>query len=234
MYCIQYYFICHPQIPLCRRIEPRTVATSALAVRSSNNSARSHPHSARYHLHSARSHPHSARFHSQSARSQAQSDRSHPHSARSYPYSARSHSQSARSHAQSDRSHPHSARSYPYSARSHSQSARSHALSDRSHPHSAISHHLTSLFTIVPRKPIPFSLFSHSQITPTHYNPPKKPTQFIPPFTIIPILSHDNHSQQFSIYICSSLSQQTFPSCFPAHLPLSPYPPLTIFPLLII
>jgi hypothetical protein len=32
-----------PQIPLCRRIKPRTVATSALAVRRSNHSARSHP-----------------------------------------------------------------------------------------------------------------------------------------------------------------------------------------------
>jgi hypothetical protein len=159
-----------PQIPLCRRIEPRTVATSALAVRRS----RSHPHSARYHPHSARSHPHSARSH-------------------------------------------------PHSARSHSQSARSHPQSARSHPHSARSHHLTSLFIIVPRKSIPFSLFSHSQITasfsvpPTHYNLPKKSTQFLPRFTIIPILSHDHHSQQFSIYntLCMLLS-------------LSPYPPLTI------
>jgi hypothetical protein len=35
-----------PQIPLCRGdagIEPRTVATMALAVRHSNDSARSHP-----------------------------------------------------------------------------------------------------------------------------------------------------------------------------------------------
>ncbi len=37
-----------PQIPLCRRMllkldEPRTVATTALAVRRSNHSARSHP-----------------------------------------------------------------------------------------------------------------------------------------------------------------------------------------------
>ncbi len=38
-------------------IEPRTVVTSALAVRLYNHSARSHPHSARSHPHSARSPP---------------------------------------------------------------------------------------------------------------------------------------------------------------------------------
>ncbi len=46
-------------MPLCGEdagIEPRTGATTALAVRRSNHSARSHPQS-------ARSHPHSARFH---------------------------------------------------------------------------------------------------------------------------------------------------------------------------
>ncbi len=32
-----------PQIPLCRMIEPRTVAITAMAVRRSNHSARSHP-----------------------------------------------------------------------------------------------------------------------------------------------------------------------------------------------
>jgi hypothetical protein len=49
-----------PQIPLCRRragIEPRTVATSALAVRRSNLPARSHPHRLDL-IHSARSYPH--------------------------------------------------------------------------------------------------------------------------------------------------------------------------------
>ncbi len=44
-------------------IEPRTVATMALAVRRSHHSARSHPQSARSHPHSASSHPHSARSH---------------------------------------------------------------------------------------------------------------------------------------------------------------------------
>jgi hypothetical protein len=38
-------------------IEPRTVAISALVVRSSNHLARSHPHSARSYPQSARSHP---------------------------------------------------------------------------------------------------------------------------------------------------------------------------------
>jgi hypothetical protein len=74
-------------------IEPRTVATTALAIRRSNNSARSHPHS-------ARSHPLTARF--------------HPHSARSHPLSARFHPHSARSHPLSARFPPHSARSHPH------------------------------------------------------------------------------------------------------------------------
>jgi hypothetical protein len=50
-------------VPEDAGIEPRTVATTALAVRRSNHSARSHPLSARSHPHSARSHPHSARSH---------------------------------------------------------------------------------------------------------------------------------------------------------------------------
>ncbi len=79
-------------------IEPRTVATTALAVRRSNHSARSHPHSAISHPHSARSHPLSDRFHTHSARSHPHSARSHPHSARFHPHSARSRPHSARSH----------------------------------------------------------------------------------------------------------------------------------------
>jgi hypothetical protein len=61
MYNIQHCFICRPSdstVSKNAEIEPRTVATTALAVRRSNHSARSHPHS-------ARSHPHSARFHPQ-------------------------------------------------------------------------------------------------------------------------------------------------------------------------
>jgi hypothetical protein len=42
-------------------IEPRTVATTALAVRRSNHSARSHPRLGWMSSTSARSHPHSAR-----------------------------------------------------------------------------------------------------------------------------------------------------------------------------
>jgi hypothetical protein len=72
-------------------IEPRTVATTALAVRRSNHLAGSHRHSTRSHPHSARSHPHSARSHSHSAGS-------HPHSAGSHPLLIRSHPHSARSH----------------------------------------------------------------------------------------------------------------------------------------
>jgi hypothetical protein len=44
-------------------IEPRTVATLALAVRRSNHSARSRPQSARSHPQSARSHPQTTRSH---------------------------------------------------------------------------------------------------------------------------------------------------------------------------
>ncbi len=74
-YYIQHCFICRPSdstVPTDAGIEPRTVATGALAIRRSNHSARSHPHSARSHpplsqissatqldliRHSARSHP---------------------------------------------------------------------------------------------------------------------------------------------------------------------------------
>ncbi len=46
MYCIQYCFFCRPSdstVSEDAEIEPRTVATSALAVRRSNQSVRSHP-----------------------------------------------------------------------------------------------------------------------------------------------------------------------------------------------
>jgi hypothetical protein len=46
MYDIQHCFICHPSDSTVSEdagIEPRTVATTALAVRRSNHSARSHP-----------------------------------------------------------------------------------------------------------------------------------------------------------------------------------------------
>ncbi len=52
MYCIQHCFICRPSDSTVSEdagIEPRTVATSALAVRLSNHLARSHPHLARSH-----------------------------------------------------------------------------------------------------------------------------------------------------------------------------------------
>jgi hypothetical protein len=122
MYYIQHCFICRPSDSTVSEdagIEPRTVTTTALAVRRSNHSARSHPHSARSHPHSARSHPHSVRSHPHSARSHPHSARSHPHSAGSHPHSASSHPHSASSHPHSARSHPHSARSHPHSARSH-------------------------------------------------------------------------------------------------------------------
>jgi hypothetical protein len=139
MYCIQHCFICRPSdstVSEDAEIEPRTVATSAFAVRRSNNSARSHPHSARYHPHSARSHPHSAR-----------------------------------------------------------------------------SHQLTSLFTIVPRKPISFSLFSHSLVTAsfmylTLINTilSKKPTQFLPlqsfPYSLITIIPNSFLSTYVTSCIC--------------------------------
>ena len=46
MYFIKHWFICRPSdstVSEDAEIEPRTVATSALAVRSSNHSAKSHP-----------------------------------------------------------------------------------------------------------------------------------------------------------------------------------------------
>ncbi len=55
MYDIQHCFICRPSdftVSEDAGIEPRTVATTALAVRRSKHSARSHPHSARSHPHS--------------------------------------------------------------------------------------------------------------------------------------------------------------------------------------
>ncbi len=51
---LRFHFHC---VGGCHGIEPRTVATSALAVRHSNHSARSHPLSARSYPHSARSQP---------------------------------------------------------------------------------------------------------------------------------------------------------------------------------
>jgi hypothetical protein len=51
-YCIQHCFIYRPSDSTVSEdagIEPRTVATSSLAVRLPNHSARSHPHSARSH-----------------------------------------------------------------------------------------------------------------------------------------------------------------------------------------
>jgi hypothetical protein len=76
MYCVQHGSICRlsdSTVSEDAGIEPRTVASSALAVRRSNHSARSHPQSVRSHPHSVRSHPHSVR--------------SHPHSVRSPPHS---------------------------------------------------------------------------------------------------------------------------------------------------
>jgi hypothetical protein len=78
MYDIQHCFICRPSNSTVSEdagIEPRTVATTTLAVRRSYHSARSHPHLARSHPHFARSHPHLAR--------------SHPHLARSHPQARR-------------------------------------------------------------------------------------------------------------------------------------------------
>jgi hypothetical protein len=75
MYDIQHCFICRPSDSTVSEdagLKPRTVATTALAVRRSNHSARSHPQSARSHPHSARTHPHLARSIHLSARS-------HPH-----------------------------------------------------------------------------------------------------------------------------------------------------------
>jgi hypothetical protein len=54
MYDIKHCFICRPSdVSENAGIEPRTVATTALAVRRSNHSARSHPQSARSHPYSA-------------------------------------------------------------------------------------------------------------------------------------------------------------------------------------
>jgi hypothetical protein len=66
MYDIQHCFICRPSDSTVSEdagIEPRAVATTALAVRRSNHSTRSHPYSARSHPLSARSHPLSASGH---------------------------------------------------------------------------------------------------------------------------------------------------------------------------
>jgi hypothetical protein len=49
MYDVQHCFICCPSDSTVSEIEPRTVATTALAVRRSNHSARSHSKSARSH-----------------------------------------------------------------------------------------------------------------------------------------------------------------------------------------
>jgi len=66
MFFIQHCFICCPSDSTLSEnavIDPRTVVTSALAVRRSNHSTRSHPQSARSHpprldlIHSARPHP---------------------------------------------------------------------------------------------------------------------------------------------------------------------------------
>ena len=56
MYFIQHCFISDSPVSADAGIEPRTVATSALAVRRSSHSATSHPHS-------ATSHPHLATYH---------------------------------------------------------------------------------------------------------------------------------------------------------------------------
>ncbi len=81
MYDTQHCFICRPSDSTVSEdagIEPRTVATTALAVRRDNHSARSHPHSARSHPHSVRSHPQSARSHPHSLDLIHNSARSHP------------------------------------------------------------------------------------------------------------------------------------------------------------
>ncbi len=54
-YCIQHCFICRPSdstVPTDAGIEPRTVATGALAVRHSNHLARSHPLQKNIHIYS--------------------------------------------------------------------------------------------------------------------------------------------------------------------------------------
>ncbi len=86
MYFVQHCFICCPADSIVSEdvgIEPRTVSTSALAIRRSSHSATSHPLSTTSHPHSATSHPHSATSHPLSATS-------HPHSATSQPHSATS------------------------------------------------------------------------------------------------------------------------------------------------
>ncbi len=65
MYFIQHCFICRPSDSTVSEdalIEPRTVATSALAIRRSSHTATSHPHSAKSHPHSATSHPLKPKF----------------------------------------------------------------------------------------------------------------------------------------------------------------------------
>ncbi len=65
-YFIQHCFICCPSdstVSEYAGIATMTIATSALAVRRSNNSVISQPRSAISHPFSARSHPHSARSH---------------------------------------------------------------------------------------------------------------------------------------------------------------------------
>jgi hypothetical protein len=68
MYYGQHFFICRPSDSTVSEdagIEPRTVVTTALAVRRFKNSAKSHPHSAKSHPQAAKSHPHSAKSHPQ-------------------------------------------------------------------------------------------------------------------------------------------------------------------------
>ncbi len=87
MYFIQHCFICRPSDSTVSEdagIEPRTVATAALAVRRSSHSATSHPLSETSHPLSETSHPLSATSHPRSATS-------HPHSATSHPQLATSH-----------------------------------------------------------------------------------------------------------------------------------------------
>ncbi len=87
MYYIQHIcFICRPSDSTVSEdagMEPKNVATLALAVRRSKHSARFHPQLARYHPQLARYHPQLARYHPQLARSHPQLVRYHPQLARS-------------------------------------------------------------------------------------------------------------------------------------------------------